>query len=224
MTSWRPQRKSCQRRWASTLVAATLRWRRSWRKLPLAGWSSKCRRRRLSQFCGLPADGSLTDVDDKPPGHAPANASVFEKIAAVAEPAVADGQDHDRDSNHKPQSAARSHRVYRDRTPEAVHLQLQEEQVELRLDEVSGELEATDAILQQRGSPRRHLPSDLLAHNNIAANARNASAHATWRTPWRWASADDDGAPPIVIRRANQQQEVRAAGDVERLAVRAAQG
>jgi hypothetical protein len=84
---------------------------------------------RLSQFCGLPANGSLTDVDDKPPGHIPANASVF-RIAAVAEPALADGQDHDRDSNHKPQPAVRSHRVYRERPPEAVHLQLQEEQVE----------------------------------------------------------------------------------------------
>ena len=84
---------------------------------------------RLSQFCGLPANGDLTEVDDKPPAQIPANASVF-RIAAVAEPTAADGQDHDRDSNHKQQSAARPPRAYRDRLPEAVHLQLQEEQVE----------------------------------------------------------------------------------------------
>ena len=47
---------------------------------------------RLSQFCGLPANGSLPDVDDKPLRHTPTNASVF-RIAAAAEPAVADGQE-----------------------------------------------------------------------------------------------------------------------------------
>ncbi len=84
---------------------------------------------RLSQFCGLPANGSLTEADDKPPVHTPANASVF-RISAVAEHVVPDGKDLDRDSNHRPQSAARLPRVHRDRPLEAVHLQVQEEQAE----------------------------------------------------------------------------------------------
>jgi hypothetical protein len=84
---------------------------------------------RLSQFCGLPENGSLPDVDDKLLKHPPANASVF-RITAAAEQAVADGQDLESDSSHKPQPAARLPRVYRDRPLEAVHLQLQEEQVE----------------------------------------------------------------------------------------------
>jgi hypothetical protein len=84
---------------------------------------------RLSQFCGLPAAGSLPDVDDKPLGHTAPNANVF-RIAAVAEEAVEDGQHVESDSSHKPQPAARLPRVYRDRALEAVQLQLQEEQVE----------------------------------------------------------------------------------------------
>ncbi len=84
---------------------------------------------RLSQFCGLPANGSLTEAGDKPPVHTPANASVF-RISAVAEHVVPDGKDLDRDSNHRPQSAARLPRVHRDRPLEAVHLQVQEEQAE----------------------------------------------------------------------------------------------
>ena len=71
----------------------------------------------------------LTEAGDKPPVHTPANASVF-KISAVAEHVVPDGKDLDRDSNHRPQSAARLPRVHRDRPLEAVHLQLQEEQAE----------------------------------------------------------------------------------------------
>jgi hypothetical protein len=84
---------------------------------------------RLSQFCGLPENGSLPDVDDKPLRHTRANASVF-RITAAAEQAVTDGQDLESDSNHKTQPAARLPRVYRDRPLEAVRLQLQEEQFE----------------------------------------------------------------------------------------------
>src|SRR5271165_2210917 len=39
---------------------------------------------RLNQFCGLPANGSLPDVDDKPLTHTLPNANVF-RIAAAAE-------------------------------------------------------------------------------------------------------------------------------------------
>jgi hypothetical protein len=84
---------------------------------------------RLSQFCGLPENGSLPDVDDKPLRHTPANASVF-KITAAAEQTVADSQDLESDSNHKPQPTGRLPRIYRDRPLEAVHLQLQEERFE----------------------------------------------------------------------------------------------
>ncbi|MBV8440662.1 MAG: hypothetical protein JO312_08910 [Hyphomicrobiales bacterium] len=83
---------------------------------------------RLSQFCGLPANGSLPDVDDKPLTHAPTNANVF-RIAAAAEEAVAGDQHVEGESDHK-QPAARLPRVHRDRPLEAVHLQLQEVQVE----------------------------------------------------------------------------------------------
>ncbi len=58
---------------------------------------------RLNQFCGLPANGSLPDVDDIPLAHTPTNADVL-RIAAAAERAVADGQHVESDSNHKPQS------------------------------------------------------------------------------------------------------------------------
>jgi hypothetical protein len=61
--------------------------------------------------------------------HTPTNADVL-RIAAVAEQAVADGLDVESESNHKPQPAARLPRTYRDRPPEAVHLQLQEEHIE----------------------------------------------------------------------------------------------
>ena len=84
---------------------------------------------RLSQFCGLPAKGGLPHIDDGPLMHTPTNADVL-RIAAVAEQAVADGLHIENDSNHKPQPAARLPRINRDRPLEAVHLQLQEEQVE----------------------------------------------------------------------------------------------
>jgi hypothetical protein len=84
---------------------------------------------RLSQFCGVPANGSQVDVDDKALAHPPANATMF-RIAAVAEQAVADGLQVESDSNPKPQPAARSSRIFRDRPLEAVPLQLQEEHIE----------------------------------------------------------------------------------------------
>jgi hypothetical protein len=87
---------------------------------------------RLSQFCGLPPNGSLLDVDRKPLSHTPTNADVL-RIAAAAEQAVADGVDVESESNHKPQLAARLPRIYRDRSPEAVHLPLQEEHLEADL-------------------------------------------------------------------------------------------
>ena len=61
---------------------------------------------RLSQFCGVPANGSQAGLDDKALTHTPANATVF-RIAAVAEQAVADGLQVESDSNPKPQPAAR---------------------------------------------------------------------------------------------------------------------
>jgi hypothetical protein len=81
---------------------------------------------RLSQFCGLPAKGSLPHVDDGPLMHTPTNADVL-RIAAVAEQAVADGLHIENDSNHKPQPAARLPRINRDRPLEEIHLQLQED-------------------------------------------------------------------------------------------------
>src|SRR5271169_6679915 len=58
---------------------------------------------RLSQFCGLPANASLPDVNDKPPTHTPTNANVF-RITAAAEQAIAD--DLQVESDGKPQPAA----------------------------------------------------------------------------------------------------------------------
>jgi hypothetical protein len=58
---------------------------------------------RLNQFCGLPANGGLPDVDDKPLAHTPTNADVL-RIAAAAERAVADGQHVESDGDRKPQS------------------------------------------------------------------------------------------------------------------------
>jgi hypothetical protein len=82
---------------------------------------------RLSQFCGLPANSSQPDVDDKPLTHTP-NADVF-RIVAAAEQAIADGLQVESESNHKPLPAARLPRIFRDRPIEAVHLQLQEEHI-----------------------------------------------------------------------------------------------
>jgi len=64
---------------------------------------------RLSQFCGLPANSSLPDVDDKPLTHTPTNADVL-RIAAAGEQAVADGLNGESDS-HKPRPAARLPRI-----------------------------------------------------------------------------------------------------------------
>jgi hypothetical protein len=84
---------------------------------------------RLNQFCGLPANGSLPDADDKPLIHTPTNARVF-RIAAVAEQAVADGLHVESDSNHKPHPVTRLPRINRDRPLEEIHLELQEERIE----------------------------------------------------------------------------------------------
>ena len=56
---------------------------------------------RLSQFCGLPANGGLTDVDNRPPTQTPSHSDAG--IAASAERAVADSLASDRD--RKPQPA-----------------------------------------------------------------------------------------------------------------------
>jgi hypothetical protein len=83
---------------------------------------------RLNQFCGLPANGSQPDVDDKPL-MPPPNADVF-RIVATAEQAVADGLQVVSQRDHQPQPAARSSRIFRDRPLEAVHLPLQEGHIE----------------------------------------------------------------------------------------------
>jgi hypothetical protein len=56
---------------------------------------------RLTQFCGLPANGGLMDVDNGPPTHTPSHSDAG--IAASAERAVADSLASDRD--RKPQPA-----------------------------------------------------------------------------------------------------------------------
>jgi hypothetical protein len=81
---------------------------------------------RLNQFCGLPANASQPDVDDKPLTHTP-NANVF-RIVAVAEQAVADGLRVESDSNHKPHP--RLPRINGDGPLEEIHLRLQEEHIE----------------------------------------------------------------------------------------------
>jgi hypothetical protein len=83
---------------------------------------------RLSQFCGLPANGKQAEADDRSLTDSP-NADVF-KIAAVAELAVADDLQVESQRDHLPQPAARSSRIFRDRSLEVVHPQLQEEQIE----------------------------------------------------------------------------------------------
>ena len=83
---------------------------------------------RLNQFCGIPANSSQSDVDDKPLTHTP-NADVF-RIVAAPEQAVADGLQVESESNHKPQPAARLPRIFRDRPLEAFHLPPQEEHIE----------------------------------------------------------------------------------------------
>jgi hypothetical protein len=87
---------------------------------------------RLNQFCGLPANDSLPDVDDKPLKHTLTNADVL-RIAAAAEQAVADSLYVESETNHKPQPAARLPRINGDRALEAFHLPLQEEHIETGL-------------------------------------------------------------------------------------------
>jgi hypothetical protein len=84
---------------------------------------------RLNQFCGLPANSGQPDVDDKPLTPPP-NADVF-RIVAAAEQAVADGLQVESESNHKPEPAGRPPRIFRDRPPEAVHLQLREGHIDV---------------------------------------------------------------------------------------------
>ena len=59
---------------------------------------------RLDQFCGLPANGRLTDVDNRPPTQTLSH-SEAERIAASAERAVADSLHFESDRDHKPQPA-----------------------------------------------------------------------------------------------------------------------
>jgi len=87
---------------------------------------------RLNQFCGLPTNDSLLDVDDKPLKHTLTNTDVL-RIAAAAEQAVADGLNVESDSNHKPQPAARLPRINGERALEAFHLPPQEEHIETGL-------------------------------------------------------------------------------------------
>ena len=55
---------------------------------------------RLSQFCGLPANGGLTNVDNGPPTQTPSHSDAG--IAASAERAVADSLASDRDRKPQP--------------------------------------------------------------------------------------------------------------------------
>src|SRR5580704_9927699 len=57
---------------------------------------------RLNQFRGLPANGSLPNVDDGPLAHTPTDADRA-RIAAAAERAVADGLQVESDEDRKPQ-------------------------------------------------------------------------------------------------------------------------
>jgi hypothetical protein len=84
---------------------------------------------RLSQFCG---NGRLSGVNDIPLTLTPTNADVL-RMAAAAEPAVADGLHVDSESNHKPRQAARLPRINRDRPLEAFHFPPQEERIETAL-------------------------------------------------------------------------------------------
>ena len=57
--------------------------------------------KRLDQFRGVPANGDLPNVDDGPLAHTPINADQS-RITAVAEGAVADGLDVEKDGDRKP--------------------------------------------------------------------------------------------------------------------------
>ena len=56
---------------------------------------------RLNQFCGLPANGGLTDVDNGPPTQTPSHSDTG--IAAAAERAIADSLRVESDRDRKPQ-------------------------------------------------------------------------------------------------------------------------
>jgi len=58
---------------------------------------------RLNQFRGLPANGDLPDVDDRPVANTPTNTDQV-RIAAAAERAVADGLHVESDGDRKPKS------------------------------------------------------------------------------------------------------------------------
>ena len=59
---------------------------------------------RLNQFCGLPANGGLTDVDTRPPTQTLSHSDVG-RIAISAERAVADSLHVESDRDRKPQPA-----------------------------------------------------------------------------------------------------------------------
>ena len=69
---------------------------------------------RLNQFCG---NGSLPGVDHIPLTLTPTNGDVL-RIAAAAEQPVADGLHVERETNHKPQPAARLPRINGERALE----------------------------------------------------------------------------------------------------------
>ena len=81
---------------------------------------------RLNQFCG---NGSLPGVDHVPLTLTPTNADVL-RMATAAEQPVADSPLVDRETNHKPQPAARLPRINGERALGAFHLPLQEEHIE----------------------------------------------------------------------------------------------
>jgi hypothetical protein len=59
---------------------------------------------RLNQFCGLPANGGLTGVDNRPPTQTPSYSDAG-RIEASAERAVADSLHVESDRDRKPQPA-----------------------------------------------------------------------------------------------------------------------
>ena len=65
---------------------------------------------RLNQFRGLPANGGLQDVDDRPLAHTPTNAADEARIAAAAERAVAVGLHVESEGITSRSRVARSHR------------------------------------------------------------------------------------------------------------------
>ena len=95
---------------------------------------------RLFQFCGLPANGSLPDVDDEP--LKTLTHSHAARIAASAELVVADGPHVQSDRDRKPQTSRSMTRSNQGRSLEASHLQLQEGRIETAHSEQTMALEA----------------------------------------------------------------------------------